>query len=73
MANMTIDRIRPYDMSKIYCKCGNIVSIDKNTVRLKKFLRKELECTACRNYRISRDIDHMNWHYDGTLDDAQGA
>ena len=73
MVNATIDRVRPYDMSKIYCKCGSIVSIDKNTVRLKKILNKSLECAGCRNNRISMDIDHLNSYYDGTLDDIRGA
>ena len=73
MANMTIDRVRSHDMSKIYCKCGNIVSIDKNTVRIKKLLKKNIECAGCRNHRISVDIDHLNGHYDGTLDEVQAA
>jgi len=73
VVNTTIDRVRSYDMSKIYCKCGNIVSIDKNTVKLKKILRKNLECAGCRNHRISGDIEYLNSYYDGTLDDVQAA
>ena len=73
MANMTIDRVRSNDMSKIYCKCGNIVSIDKNTVKIKKLLRKTLECAVCRNHRISADIEYLNSCYDGTLDALQEA
>ena len=73
MVSTTIDKVRPYDMSKIYCKCGNIVSIDKNTVKLKKILKKNLECSGCRNNRISMDIEYLNSYYDGTLDDVQVA
>ncbi|MCL2143231.1 MAG: hypothetical protein FWH44_03125 [Methanomassiliicoccaceae archaeon] len=68
MSAPTIDNIRTGDMSKIYCRCGNIVSIDKNTVKLKKHLRKDIECPICRNHRISMDIEFINGLFDGTLD-----
>jgi len=73
MNDATIDNVRAGDMSKIYCKCGNIVSIDKGTVRLKKDLRKNIECPVCRNYRISMDIEHLNSLFDGTLDEISMA
>ncbi|MCL2786656.1 MAG: hypothetical protein FWD81_05515 [Methanomassiliicoccaceae archaeon] len=69
----TIDGIRSCDMFKIYCDCGNIVSLDKCTVRMKKQLKKDIECTVCRNYRISMDIDHINSIFDGTLDEESTA
>ena len=73
MRDQTIDTIRASDMSKIYCKCGNIVSIDKNTVKMKKRLRKSIECPICRNFRISMEIDIMNGVSDDALDDGYTA
>ncbi|MDR0791353.1 MAG: hypothetical protein LBE47_02310 [Methanomassiliicoccaceae archaeon] len=64
----TIDSVRSCDMSKIYCACGNIVSLDGSMVRMKKRLKKNVECTVCRNHRISFDIDYLNGLFDGTLD-----
>ena len=64
-----IDSIRACDMKKIYCECGNIVSLDKSIVRVKKLLKKRVECTVCRNNRISLDIDYLNNLFNGTLDD----
>jgi 5-methylcytosine-specific restriction endonuclease McrA len=60
-------------MSKIYCDCGNIVSLDKAWVRMKKALKKRVECGVCRNHRISMEIDHINGLFDGTLDDVSMA
>jgi archaellum component FlaF (FlaF/FlaG flagellin family) len=65
----TVDYVRSCDMSKIYCDCGNIVSLDRNMVRIKKSLKKRVECNICRNGRISVDIDTMNGIFDGTLDE----
>ena len=65
----TIDGALPRDMSRIYCKCGNIVSLDKLTVRRKKKLKKNIECMICRNFRISNEIDIMNDIFNGTLDE----
>ncbi|MDR0778966.1 MAG: hypothetical protein LBE48_05995 [Methanomassiliicoccaceae archaeon] len=64
----TIDSVRSCDMSKIYCECGNIVSIDRSMVRMKKSLKKNVECSICRNHRISFDIEYLNGLYEGTLD-----
>jgi len=69
----TIDSVRKDVMSKTYCKCGNIVSLDRNAVKLKKNLRKTVECPICRNFRISNEIDHINSLFDGTLDDEMMA
>ncbi|MDR0198570.1 MAG: hypothetical protein LBI08_02370 [Methanomassiliicoccaceae archaeon] len=60
-------------MSKIYCKCGNIVSLDRRTVRLKNSLRKDIECPVCRNFRISGEIDHLNDLFSGILDEEMTA
>ena len=52
---------------KIYCACGKIVDLDKKEMNLKKVLKKDLECTACRNARIGRDIDFLNSYFDGSM------
>ena len=51
-------------MKKIYCKCGRIIGLDYSQMKLKLSLGKELECIACRNARISKDIDDLNCHFD---------
>ena len=72
-AGPTIDTVRMSDMSKIYCNCGNIVSLDKATVKMKKQLKKKIECPICRNHRISMDLEYMNGLFDGTLDEGSVA
>lgn len=52
-------------MRKIYCKCGRIIGMDSNQMKLKLDLGKDLECTCCRNARISKDIDELNTHFGG--------
>ena len=52
-------------MKKIYCKCGRIIGLDYSQMKLKLSLGKELECTECRNARISKDIDDLNCHFEG--------
>jgi len=36
-------------------------------MNIKKSLRKDLECTTCRNMRISKEIDFLNSYYDSDL------
>jgi len=69
----TIDSVPNGDMSKTYCRCGNIVSLDTRTVRLKHSLKKNVECPICRNFRISGELEYMNCLFDGTLDEQVGA
>jgi hypothetical protein len=69
----TIDNVRKDDMSKIYCKCGSIVSLDKRSIRIKNALKKTLECPMCRNFRISNEIQYMNDLFSGTLDEEMTA
>ena len=64
---VTLDQVRPSGLTKIYCKCGSIVGLDREMVATKKKLNKPIECTACRNHRISLDIDEMN----GELETAE--
>ena len=52
-------------MKEIYCSCGRIIGMDSAQVKLKLKLGKELECTECRNARISKDIDELNCIFDG--------
>ena len=58
-------------MKKIYCRCGCIIGLDSAQMKLKIKLGKELECTDCRNARISREIDRMNEHFDGVADEEE--
>ena len=73
MISVTIDNIPKGSMSSIYCKCGSIVRIDRNSVKLKKALHKDVECPMCRNIRISNEIELMNGLFDGTLDEEMMA
>jgi hypothetical protein len=50
-------------MRKTYCKCGRIIGLDSSQVDVKIHLGKDLECSVCRNARISREIDDMNNHF----------
>ena len=47
-------------MKDIYCRCGCIIRLDSAEMKIKQKLGKELECTNCRNARISREIDELN-------------
>lgn len=51
------------NMKKIYCRCGQIIGLDSSHVDLKIRLGKDIECTACRNMRISMEIDELNSMY----------
>lgn len=65
----TIDTIGPHSMMMVYCNCGKIISLDAAQMSLKLRLRKELECSCCRNHRISRDIDELDAIFEGTQED----
>jgi len=52
---------------KICCPCGKIVDLDRKEMNVKILLKKELECTACRNARIAKEIDFLNDLFDGNL------
>ena len=58
-------------MKKIYCRCGCIIGLDSAQMKLKLKLGKELECTECRNARISRDIDELNTHFSGDIAESE--
>ena len=61
----TLDSTGPRSLVKIYCACGRIVDLDKKIMSVKKSLKKDLECTICRNARISMEIDILNGSDDG--------
>ncbi len=53
----------------VYCSCGRIVSLDRQEMKLKLSLKKELQCVACRNARISKEIDALNMIFDGIVEE----
>jgi len=63
----TLDNIGPRSLVKIYCACGKIVDLDRKKMNIKKSLKKDLECSACRNIRIEKDIDLLNAHFEGDI------
>jgi hypothetical protein len=69
----TLDNAGPRSFAKTYCACGKIVDLDKKKMNLKKSLKKDLECTACRNARISKEIDFLNEYFDGGLSLEESA
>jgi len=62
-----LDNAGPRSLMKIYCACGKIVDLDRKEMNLKKSLKKDLECTVCRNTRISMDIELLNHIFDDGL------
>lgn len=53
----------PDSFTKIYCRCGRIVDVDTGEFRVKKMLKKEVECPHCRNLRIAAELDMLGDHY----------
>lgn len=68
-ARVRLDRFDSANEMCVYCSCGRIVALDRSEMMLKLSLKKELECTTCRNRRISNEIDYLNDLYDGLIDD----
>ncbi|MCQ2079832.1 MAG: hypothetical protein MJZ38_07250 [archaeon] len=48
------------DFTKIYCNCGRFVDIDSKALLLKQLLHKPIECSHCRNFRISQELASFN-------------
>lgn len=67
----TLDTMAESSMMSVYCTCGRIVIQDRAEMRVRLALGKELECSACRNARISVEIDAMNDHFNG-VEEADG-
>jgi len=58
---------------KICCAGGKIVDLDKREMSIKRALKKDLECPACRNARISREIEFLNGIFDGSISLEEGS
>ena len=69
LASVKLDDISADNEMCVYCMCGRIVTLDRSEMQLKLSLGKELQCTSCRNRRISQEIDYINALYDGTIDE----
>jgi hypothetical protein len=41
---------------KMLCTCGAITDVDAASVNVKRVLGKPIECRACRNERIAREL-----------------
>ena len=65
----TLDSISLDGEMCVYCKCGRIVRLDRSEMQLKLSLGKELQCTSCRNARISEEIEYLNALYNGLIDE----
>ena len=61
----TLDHLSENALMSVYCECGRIVILGRAEMKLKLSLGKELECMACRNARISREIDALDDHFNG--------
>jgi hypothetical protein len=72
-STQTLDNMSPRSLVKIFCTCGKIVDLGKREMNIKLSLKKELECTVCRNARISKDIDMLNDHFDGKNSDEENV
>jgi len=64
-----LDKLTADDQMCVYCACGRIVALDRSEMQLKLSLGKELQCTSCRNARISLEIETMNNLFDGIVDE----
>lgn len=51
------------NFTKIFCPCGHIVDIDSQAAIRRRALGKGFECPACRNARISAELDALDHHY----------
>lgn len=57
-----------YSRSKALCSCGEIAELDSAVVRTKRRLGKDIECRACRNVRISRELQDLQSHFSGLVE-----
>jgi len=64
-----LEEILPDEGMCVYCSCGRIVTLDRAEMRLKLSLGKDLQCSECRNKRISLEIDYLNGLFDGTIEE----
>ncbi len=50
---------------KILCSCGAIADFDSSMASRKRLLGKVVECRACRNQRISHEMEELDAHFLG--------
>ena len=50
-------------MNKVFCTCGAIAEVDSRTISRKRRLGKDVECSCCRNQRISEELEEMKILY----------
>lgn len=61
--------IRPYREMSVYCTCGRIVALDRAEMEIKIRLGKQLQCMQCRNIRIGLEIESLNNHFAGIVEE----
>jgi hypothetical protein len=61
--------VKTIDGMSVYCACGRIVTLDRKEMMVRLELGKDLECSKCRNQRISMEIDALNDHFSGVRKD----
>ena len=49
--------------NKAFCTCGAIADLDSTSISLKRRLGKDVECSFCRNQRISEELEEMKRLY----------
>lgn len=48
----------PAELIRVRCdSCGAEIDLDAETVKVKKDLRKAVECAICRNRRVARNLE----------------
>jgi len=58
-----------FSKKKALCQCGVIADVDSAAVRVKLRLGKEIECMACRNERIAKELLELQVHFFGQEDE----
>jgi hypothetical protein len=57
------------DTNKAFCACGAIAELDSSVISRKRNLGKEVECSRCRNRRISEEHRELRKLYSEEDDD----
>lgn len=55
----------PCSTKKALCSCGKIAELDMNSISLKRGLKKQVECSACRNRRVAEEYERLERHFQG--------
>lgn len=67
----TVSNPLPFSEMSVYCSCGRIVALDRAEMDVKMNLGKELQCMQCRNIRIGREIESLNNHFAGIVEEDE--